>query len=244
MDNLGQYCQELVKTRGVYMRILIVEDDSRIATPLAEDLSHQNHAVDVALDGELGWDCVQTAEYDLILLDIMLPKLDGISLCKKIRQAGSNALILMLTARDTTPDKVLGLDAGADDYLIKPFELEELSARIRALSRRSRDVHHPILTHGDLELDTGSCVVTYRKTALDLTPKEYMILELFLKNPSQVLTRRAIMDRLWTFDEVSGEQTIKTHLTNLRRKLKSAGASSKLIETVYGLGYRLSNRHK
>lgn len=226
------------------MRILIVEDDSRIAKPLAEDLSHQNHAVDIALDGELGWDCFQTAEYDLILLDIMLPKVDGITLCKKIRQTGSNALVLMLTARDTTPDKVLGLDAGADDYLIKPFELEELSARIRALSRRSKEVQHPILTHGKLDLDTGSCIVTYNKKALDLTPKEYMILELFLKNPSQVLTRSAIMDRLWTFDEVSGEQTIKTHLTNLRRKLKEAGASGKFIETVYGLGYRLSNRHK
>lgn len=226
------------------MRILIVEDDSRIAKPLAEDLTHQNHAVDIALDGELGWDCFQTADYDLILLDVMLPKIDGITLCKKIRQAGSNTLVLMLTARDTTADKVVGLDAGADDYLIKPFELEELSARIRALSRRSREVHHPVLTHGKLELDSGSCIVTYNKKALDLTPKEYMILELFLKNPSQVLTRSAIMDRLWTFDQVSGEQTIKTHLTNLRRKLKDAGASSKLIETVYGLGYRLSHRHQ
>ena len=126
------------------MRILIVEDDNRIAKPLAEDLTHQNHAVDVALDGELGWDCFQSAEYDLILLDLMLPKIDGITLCKKIRQSGSNTLVLMLTARDTTADKVIGLDAGADDYLIKPFELEELSARIRALSRRRRDRRGPL----------------------------------------------------------------------------------------------------
>ena len=223
------------------MKILIVEDDNRIAQPLAEDLRHQNHAVDIAHDGELGWDCIQVAEYELILLDVMLPKLDGISLCKRIRDKGSQVYILMLTARDGTQDKVLGLDAGADDYLIKPFELEELSARIRALSRRSRDVQQSILTHGLLALDPGNCSVSYGETPLDLTPKEYMILELFLKNPSQVLTRTAILDRLWTFDEVSGEQTVKTHLTNLRRKLKDAGAPRKFIETVYGLGYRLSN---
>jgi two-component system, OmpR family, response regulator QseB len=226
------------------MKILIVEDDNRIAQPLAEDLQHQNHAVDVALDGELGWDCVQVADYDLILLDVMLPKLDGISLCKRIRQRESNVYILMLTARDTTQDKVIGLDAGADDYLIKPFELEELSARIRALSRRSREVQQSTLSYGNLELDPGNLSVRYGEIALDLTPKEYMILELFLKKPNQVLTRTAILDHLWTFDQVSGEQTVKTHLTNLRRKLKDVGASRKFIETVYGLGYRLNNREK
>ncbi|MCM1984835.1 response regulator transcription factor [Lyngbya confervoides] len=226
------------------MKILIVEDDKRIAQPLAEDLQYQNHAVDIALDGEMGWHCTQATDYDLILLDVMLPKLDGIALCKKIRQSGSTAFVLMLTARDTTADKVLGLDAGADDYLIKPFELEELSARIRALSRRSREVSHPVLSHGKLQLDPGRCTVTYNQQPLDLTPKEYMILELFLKHPGQVLTRSAILDRLWNFDQVSGEQTVKTHLTNLRRKLKVAGASGKLIETVYGLGYRLNQRKK
>lgn len=223
------------------MKILIVEDDNRIAQPLAEDLRHQNHAVDIALDGEIGWDCIQAAEYELILLDVMLPKLDGIKLCQRIRSRGSTAYILMLTARDTTHDKVVGLDAGADDYLIKPFELEELAARIRALARRSREVQQSVLTHGKLTLDPGNCTVQYSQSPLDLTPKEYMILELFLKNPTQVLTRGSILDRLWTFDEISGEQTVKTHLTNLRRKLKDAGAPPKFIETVYGLGYRLSN---
>ncbi|MEM9137842.1 MAG: response regulator transcription factor, partial [Cyanobacteria bacterium P01_F01_bin.42] len=201
----------------------------------------QNHAVDIAHDGESGWDCIQLADYELILLDVMLPKLDGISLCKRIRDRGSKVYILMLTARDTTQDKVKGLDAGADDYLIKPFELEELSARIRALSRRSRSVQQAVLTHGQLALDPGTCAVSYNQTQLDLTPKEYMILELFLKNPTQVLTRAAILDKLWDFDQVSGEQTVKTHLTNLRRKLKDAGASGKFIETVYGLGYRLNS---
>jgi two-component system, OmpR family, response regulator QseB len=221
------------------MRILIVEDDDRIAKPLAEDLRHQNHVVDIANDGLAGWNYTQTVFYDLILLDIMLPLLDGISLCKRLRASGSKSLILMLTARDTTSDKVVGLDAGADDYLIKPFELEELAARIRALSRRTPEIQSAVLTYGPLQLDPGSRNVTYANTSLDLTPKEYMILELFLRHPTQVLTRSMILDKLWELDQVSGEQTVKTHLTNLRRKLKEAGEPQELIETVYGIGYRL-----
>jgi two-component system, OmpR family, response regulator QseB len=162
------------------MRILLVEDDARIATPLAEDLRHQNHGVDVARDGIEGWECAQAAPYDLILLDLMLPRLDGIGLCKRLRQAGVTAFVMMLTARDTTSDKIIGLDAGADDYLVKPFELEELAARIRALSRRSTDIKQPLLTYGDLCLNPASCDVTCQGNLLSLTPKEYMILELFL----------------------------------------------------------------
>ncbi len=223
------------------MRILIVEDDDRIAKPLAEDLRHQNHVVDIANDGLSGWNYTQTVFYDLILLDVMLPRLDGISLCKRLRSAGSKSLILMLTARDTTGDKVVGLDAGADDYLVKPFELEELAARIRALSRRTPEIQSAVLTYGPLQLDPGSRDVTYAHTSIDLTPKEYMILELFLRHPTQVLTRSMILDKLWELDQVSGEQTVKTHLTNLRRKLKEAGEPQELIETVYGIGYRLRN---
>jgi two-component system, OmpR family, response regulator QseB len=222
------------------MRILLVEDDNRIAKPLAEDLRHQNHTVDIARDGIEGWDYIKSVNYDLILLDLMLPKLDGIALCKRLRAAKSNALILMLTARDTTSDKVLGLDAGADDYLVKPFELEELAARIRALSRRIPETKPLILSHGDLQLNPSSCTVTYGNQPLSLTPKEYMILECFLRNPVQVLTRAAILDKLWDFDRSSGEGTVKTHITNLRSKLKAAGSSENLIETVYGIGYRLN----
>ncbi|MDF0554398.1 response regulator transcription factor [Kamptonema sp. UHCC 0994] len=222
------------------MRILLVEDDNRIAKPLAEDLRHQNHAVDIASDGIEGWDYIQSVNYDLILLDLMLPKLDGIALCKRLRAANSNALILMLTARDTTSDKVVGLDAGADDYLVKPFELEELAARIRALSRRFPETKPLILSHGDLQLNPSSCTVTYDNQPLYLTPKEYMILECFLRTPAQVLTRAAILDKLWDFDRSSGEGTVKTHITNLRSKLKAAGSSENFIETVYGIGYRLS----
>ncbi len=222
------------------MRILLVEDDNRISKPLAEDLRHQNHTVDIARDGIEGWDYIQSVNYDLILLDLMLPKLDGIALCKRLRAAKSNALILMLTARDTTSDKVLGLDAGADDYLVKPFELEELAARIRALSRRIPETKPLILSHGDLQLNPSSCTVTYGNQPVSLTPKEYMILECFLRNPAQVLTRAAILDKLWDFDRYSGEGTVKTHITNLRSKLKAAGSSENFIETVYGIGYRLN----
>ncbi len=223
------------------MRILLVEDDDRIAKPLAEALRHQNHGVDIAKDGVEGWDYATAVQYDLILLDIMLPRLDGITLCKRLRSGGNQALILMLTARDTTTDTVVGLDAGADDYLVKPFKLEELAARIRALARRSGDTQPPILSHGKLQLDSGSCTVTYAGQLLSLTPKEYRILECFLRSPTQVFPRAALLDKLWELDQLSGEETIKTHILNLRRKFKAVGCPDDVIENVHGLGYRLSN---
>ena len=148
----------------------------------------------------------------------------------------------MLTARDTTDDKIIGLDAGADDYLVKPFELKELAARIRALARRSAEIRSPILIHGDLQLEPATQQVTYGGSILSLTPKEYMILEHFLRNPNQVITRSVILDRLWEFDTSSGEGSIKTHITNLRNKLRAAGSSEELFENIYGIGYRLRDK--
>ncbi len=225
------------------MRILIVEDDDRIAKPLAEDLRHQYHNVDIAEDGIEGWQYSQAVEYDIILLDLMLPKLDGISLCQRLRDSKNNALILMLTAKDTTNDKIIGLDAGADDYLVKPFKLEELAARIRALSRRSREAIPLVLTHGKLQLDPSTYEVTYDGIFLSLTPKEYMILELFLRHPHQVFTRSAILEKIWELDKVvkAGDRTVKTHITNLRRKLKAVGMEEDILQAVYGIGYRLSS---
>lgn len=223
------------------MRILLVEDDDRIARPLAEDLRHQNHVVDMAKDGIQAWNWTETTHYELILLDLMLPGLDGLTLCKRLRTGGCQSLILMLTARDTLTDKVIGLDAGADDYLVKPFELDELAARIRALSRRSGETKPPILTHGNLQLDPSTHTVTYAGQLLSLTPKEYMILECFLRHPTKVYTRSGLLEKLWEFDCLASENTIKTHITNLRQKLKSAGSSGELITTVYGIGYRLCN---
>jgi two-component system, OmpR family, response regulator QseB len=221
------------------MRILLVEDDSRIAKPVAEDLRHQNHVVDIASDGIQGWDCTETISYDLILLDVMLPRMDGIELCKRLRAKGSKSLVLMLTARDLTTDKVAGLDAGADDYLVKPFELEELAARIRALSRRTVEPKPVTFVYGQLQLNPSLCQVTYADRVLALTPREYMLLECFLRHPQQVFTRTALLEKLWEFDQLAGENTIKTHITNLRQKLRAAGSPEDFIETVYGLGYRL-----
>ncbi|PZV17424.1 MAG: DNA-binding response regulator [Pseudanabaena sp.] len=224
------------------MRILLVEDDNYIAKPIAKDMRHQGHVVDVANDGISGWECAQTVEYDLILLDLMLPRLDGISLCKKLRASGCKTHILMLTAKDTTADKVLGLDSGADDYLVKPFELEELAARIRALSRRVVEMQQTSIVRGSLELNLNTHTIAYDGQPLALTPKEYVILECFLRNPTQVFTRANLLDKLWDLDKLSGEETVRTHITNIRRKLKAAGGSEDIIQTMYGVGYSFNSK--
>lgn len=221
------------------MKLLVVEDDERIAEALAEDLTEQNYAVEVAYDGEAGWGLLQAFTYDLVLLDVMLPKMDGIELCQRLRAHGQSMPVLMLTARDTITDKVLGLDAGADDYVIKPCALEELSARIRALLRRGSTTAPPVLEWADLQLDPNTCEVTYQEQPLSLTPKEYSLLELFLRNQRRVFSRAQILEHLWAFEVLPEEDTVKAHIKGLRHKLKSAGASPDLIETVYGFGYRL-----
>ncbi|MGP1384664.1 MAG: response regulator transcription factor [Thainema sp.] len=221
------------------MRILLVEDDERIADALAEDLTDQHHVVEIIGDGEMAWECIESFTYDLILLDVMLPKMDGITLCRKLRSAGYTIPVLMLTARDTISDRVLGLDAGADDYLVKPFHLQELSARLRALLRRGDSMLPPVLEWQGIKLDPNLCEVTYNGELLPLSPKEYSLLELFLRNERRVFSRSQIIDQLWSFESTPGEATVKAHIRGLRQKLKSAGAPADLIETVYGLGYRL-----
>lgn len=221
------------------MKILLVEDDQRIALPLAETLRDRQYLVDLAEDGEKGWELLQAFSYDLILLDIMLPKLNGVQLCQRLRQAGIQSPVLMLTARDSSEDKVLGLDAGADDYVIKPFDLAELTARIRALLRRGSVVLPTILEWGELRFNPSSYQVSYAGEIIHLTPKEYQLLELFLRKHQIVLSRSAILDSIWSFEEPPGEETVKVHLKDLRKKLKKAGAPPDFIETVYGLGYRL-----
>jgi len=224
------------------MRILLVEDDEYIAKPVAKDIRHQGHVVDVASDGISALEYAQAVEYDLILLDLMLPRLDGISLCKRLREEGCKTHILMLTAKDTIADKVLGLDTGADDYLVKPFDLEELSARIRALSRRVVDIQQTVIVQGLLTLNLHSHTITYDDHLLALTPKEYVILECFLRNPTQVFTKANLLDKLWDLDKLSGEETVRTHITNIRRKLKAIGGSEDLIQTIYGVGYSFNSK--
>ncbi|MGC1308697.1 MAG: response regulator transcription factor [Phormidesmis sp.] len=221
------------------MRLLVVEDDERIADALAESLTDQNYAIDVVYDGQAGWDYAEASPYDLILLDVMLPEIDGVTLCRRLRKAGLQVPILLLTAKDTVSDRVIGLDAGADDYLIKPFELEELFARIRALLRRNDTTSPPILAWQQLRLDPSICSVYYDQQPVDLSPKEYSLLEFFLRHPQRVFSRAQILEHVWSFESLPDEATVKAHIRGLRQKLVAAGAPKHLIETVYGLGYRL-----
>lgn len=222
------------------MKILLIEDDNVLASAISDALTQQQYVVDIATDGEMGWLTAFHGNYDLILLDVVLPKLDGVSLCQQLRQAGHQLPILLLTAKDSTTDKVLGLDAGADDYLIKPFEFPELAARIRALLRRGSGSATPILEWGQLRLDPSRCEVTYCDRPVSLTSTEYRVLELFLRNSHCTFSRSAIVDQLWNLNDPPQEATIKSYIKTLRQKLHHAGAPIDLIETVYGLGYRLN----
>jgi len=221
------------------MKILLVEDDERIAAALTEALTDYHYVVDVASDGEQGFTFVQTFPYELLILDVMLPRLDGIELCRKIRHNGYKMPILMLTARDTYHDKVQGLDVGADDYVVKPFDLNELLARIRALLRRGTTELTMFLECGNLQLNPNTYEVTYSGEALHLTPKEYRILELLLRHRDRTFSKSEIIDHLWSFTDPPNEETVKVHIRSLRQKLKHIGARQDLVETVYGLGYRI-----
>lgn len=221
------------------VRILLVEDDERIAIPLREELTHQHYLVDVALDGQDGWHFASTVRYDLILLDVMLPVLDGISLCRQLREQGHEEPILLVTALDRTTDRVRGLDSGADDYLIKPFSLEELGARVRALLRRSGPTRGPLLSAGGLSVDPVSLEATYRGRPLVLTPKEFRLLECFLRQPGRVFSRDALLERLWETSQPGGEDAVKTLILRLRRKLQDVGVPPGLLRTIHGFGYRL-----
>jgi diguanylate cyclase (GGDEF)-like protein len=221
------------------MKVLVVEDDELVAQALRIILSDQNYAVELASDGQTGLELVELFDYDLLLLDVMLPKLDGISLCRQVRSLGYQMPILLLTGRDSKHDKATGLDAGADDYVVKPFDTEELVARIRALLRRAKSSTQPLLEWGALQLDPSSCEVIYEDKLLPVTPKEYALLELFLRNNRRVFSCDAILEHLWTYDDMPGEEAVRTHIKGLRQKLKTVGAPATLIETVYGIGYRL-----
>jgi DNA-binding response OmpR family regulator len=221
------------------MRILLVEDDSQLVASLSEALVVQRYIVDSARDGESAWDNTQAIVYDLILMDVTLPKLDGVRLCQRLRDRGYFSPILMLTARDTSLDKVIGLDAGADAYMVKPFNLQELLAQIRALLRRGQSGTPPILRWGDLSLDPSSYEVIYERSLIRLTPKEFALLEALMRYGKKVLSRAALIEQVWTWQESPEEDTIKTYVKNLRAKLKDAGAPNDLIETVRGVGYRL-----
>jgi DNA-binding response OmpR family regulator len=222
------------------MKILLVEDDEPTAGVLSEVLTAQYYTVELATDGQLGLDFATTEEFDLILLDLLIPKLDGINLCRQLRAQGYQKPILLLTAKDSSADVVKGLDAGADDYVTKPYNLSELLARIRALLRRGEtNITPSLLTWGNLCVNPVSAEVTYDGTVVSLTPKEYGLLGLFLRNPQRVFSRSDIIERLWSIDTSPSESAVTNLIKDLRQKLKSFGMTTDLLETVYGLGYRL-----
>lgn len=221
------------------MRILIVEDDDRIAIPVADDLRRQHHAVDIANDGDVGLEFARSGVYDVILLDVLLPGKSGIEICRSLRSERSTAMILMVTARDATSDVVAGLDAGADDYVVKPFDLDELSARLRALGRRTGAARETILRSGELSLDPATHAARYAQKSLALTPTEFVLLETLLRHPLQVFSRGMLLEKVASLERQTGDEAIKSHVVNLRRKIRSAGCPYDPIVTVYGNGYRL-----
>lgn len=220
------------------MKVLVVEDDAGLSDMLSKVLTAHQYQVELADDGEAGMALVEAFDYDLILLDLHLPKLDGIHFCQRLRTAGGDVPILLMTAEDTTASKIAGLDAGADDYLTKPLDTDELLARVRALLRRGRTEASPILGWGPVSMNPSSCEVHCYDHPIKLTGKEYGLLELFLRNRHRIFSLPVLIERLWTVEKSPSENAVRTHIKSLRRKLKQGGVES-MIETMYGLGYRL-----
>jgi DNA-binding response OmpR family regulator len=229
------------------IKILLVEDDTLLSATLAKVLEANHYTIDRASDGQAGLDLATAVEYDLILLDVQVPKLDGISLCRQLRSQGYRKSIVMLTGNYSDADVVALFDAGADDYISKPYTPEVLLARIRTVLRRSVALSPAgaakgsslTLTWGNLCLDIDSGRVTFGEQLISLTATEYNLLELFLRNPDRIFSRSAILDRLWGFDDAPTDRAINTHIKEIRKKLKAGGLTEEIIETVYGMGYRL-----
>ncbi len=223
------------------MRILVVEDNSKMVRFIRQGLEEQGYAVDLASTGEDGEHLAATQPCDLIILDVMLPDQDGIQTCKHLRRRGVKVPILMLTALSTTSDKVHGLDAGADDYLTKPFEFDELVARVRALLRRGQAQEASVLKYAELEMDLLARTLTRSGRKIKLTAKEFALLECFIRNPDRVLTRTMIGERVWDMNFDSDSNVIDVYVGMLRRKI-DRDADKRLLHTVKGAGYMLSQR--
>ncbi|GAB4503338.1 MAG: response regulator transcription factor [Anaerolineales bacterium] len=219
-------------------RILIIEDDQAILKLLQRGLAYEGYTVDTATDGRMGLIQARDHTPDLVILDWMLPGMDGLDVCHRLRTAGGSIPILMLTAKDTVQDRVQGLDAGADDYMVKPFNLDELLARVRALLRRTQPERIPVLKFADLTLDTGSRQASRGNRLVALTAKEYDLLDLFMRHPKQVLTREVIFDRVWGYDFGGESNVLEVYIRYLRQKLEAEG-EPRLIHTVRGVGYVL-----
>ena len=221
------------------MRVLLVEDDHRLAASLRRNLGEAGIAVDAVYDGEEGLEAARTTNYDVIVMDVMLPRMDGMEVSRRLRQTRVHSPILMLTGRDSIDDRVMGLEAGADDYLVKPFAMREIVARIRALARRHLPERGAVLTAGKVSLDTGAHVLSVDGKVVVLTAKEFTILEYFLLNKGRLLTRSQIIEHAWNYDFDGGRNLVEVYVGRLRRKLITAGADDPFL-TLRGSGYRYS----
>jgi DNA-binding response OmpR family regulator len=220
-------------------KILVVEDDKNLSTVLSMQLQHEGHVVEAAYDGNGAMRKLSDGSYELVILDWLLPDIPGIDICKLYRQKRGPTPILMLTCRSSAEDRTAGLDAGADDYMVKPFYPPELGARVRALLRRPRAAPESVLRCGQVELDTVSRRVHVSGQEIDLCPKEFGMLETFLRHPAQSFTAEVLLERLWKSETSSSAETVRTHIKTLRQKLAAAGAGS-LIRTRRGVGYGVS----
>jgi DNA-binding response OmpR family regulator len=223
------------------MQILIVEDEKKIANFLRRGLLEESYSVDVANDGEEALYKISINEYDLILLDILLPKINGLEVCKKIREDNLKTPIILLTAKDSQMDKIIGLDAGADDYLTKPFSFGELAARIRAIFRRGNKSNPPILLFDQLTLNPATRVATRNGTEIRLTTKEYALLEYFMRNPNRLLTKTELLEHVWDYNYDGLSNIVETYIKYLRKKLHTSPKVKELIHTLRGSGYILKN---
>lgn len=223
------------------MRILVVEDEEKIAAFIKKGLEEEGYAVDMVGDGEAAIDYALSADYDVIILDIMLPRKDGFAVCRELRARGSSAPVLMLTARDAVDDRVQGLDAGADDYLVKPFAFRELVARVRALLRRPRELVPSRLQVGDLVLDVRTRTAERGGRRIELTAREYALLEFLMRNRNQVLTRTQIAEHVWDYDFLTESNIVDVYIRYLRVKIDQ-DFEPKLIQTVRGAGYKISDQ--
>ena len=222
------------------MRLLVIEDERKIARVITESLKREKYAVDAAYDGEEGFNLADSQPYDLLIVDRMLPGLEGTEIVKKLRENGKNMPILFLTALSTTEDKTLGLDVGADDYLTKPFAIDELLARVRALLRRPPIQQPDILQIDDLRIDKQQQTVTRAGKNIDLTSKEYALLEYLMQHPNQILSKEALIDHVWDFDADILPNNVEAYIKNLRQKIDKP-FKKQLIKTVRGFGYRIES---
>jgi len=224
------------------MKLLVIEDERIIADSLKKGLEQEGFVVDVAYDGQEGYDFALNEEYDVILLDLMLPFMDGLTICKKLRENEKTTPILMLTAKSEVEDKVNGLNSGADDYLAKPFDFSEVVARVKALSRRPKDIKAEKIKVADLTINLTDLQVSRDKTKIDLSKKEYALLEYLARNSGKVVTKEKIMENVWNFDADILPNTVEVYIGYLRNKIDKPFKGEKLIKTVRGFGYSLGEK--